>query len=159
MNGTHPEPTAGDGRPPRRRLVDSFWAVLTHPLVLVTVGGAIGSVLRFVVGQWVDARFTVGGLPWGTFVVNVSGSFILGVLALWVLERLPAEYRGLYLLFGTGFCGGFTTFSTFEWETFKLVRDGSWLLAGTNVVGSFVCGFVGILAALFVVQGVLGRSA
>ncbi len=134
-------------------------SVLTHPFVLVAVGGAVGSLLRFVVGRWVDARLTAGGLPWGTFTVNVAGSFILGVLALWVLERLPAEYRGFYLLFGTGFCGGFTTFSTFEWETFQLVRDGSWVLAGVNVVGSFTCGFVGILAAAVVVQGVFGRSA
>jgi fluoride exporter len=155
MNGTTP---AADVTPePRRRLVESAWAVVTHPLVLVTVGGAVGSLLRYVVGRWVDARLTVGGLPWGTFVVNVVGSFVLGVLALWVLERLPANYRGLYLLFGTGFCGGFTTFSTFEWETFKLVRDGSWALAGVNVFGSFACGFLGILAAVVVVHAVFGR--
>lgn len=139
--------------------MESARTVLAHPLVLVTVGGAVGSLLRFVVGRWVDARFTAGGLPWGTFTVNVAGSFILGVLALWVLERLPAEYRGIYLLFGTGFCGGFTTFSTFEWETFKLVRDGSWAMAGVNVAGSVACGFVGVLAAALVVQGLAGRSA
>jgi len=138
--------------------MEAIWPVLTHPFLLVAVGGAVGSLLRFVVGRWVDARLTAGGLPWGTFTVNVAGSFILGMLALWVLERLPPEYRPVYWLLGTGFCGGFTTFSTFEWETFQLVRNGSWLLAGVNVVGSFVCGFVGILAAVLVVKGVFGRS-
>jgi CrcB protein len=139
--------------------MESAWPVVTHPFVLVAVGGAAGSLLRFVVGRWVDARLTAGGLPWGTFTVNVTGSFVLGLLGLWVLERLPPDYRGVYLLFGTGFCGGFTTFSTFEWETFQLVRNGSWVLAGVNVVGSVACGFVGVLAAALVVQGVAGRSA
>src|SRR5439155_22567141 len=99
MNGPPPAPAAVNPQP-RRRFVESVWAVLTHPFFLVTVGGAVGSLLRYVVGRWVDARLTAGGLPWGTFVVNVTGSFILGVLGLWVLGRLPPHYRGVSLLFG-----------------------------------------------------------
>ena len=137
--------------------MESVWLFVTHPFVLVAVGGAGGSVLRFAVGRWVDARLSGTGFPFGTFTVNVAGSFVLGMLALVVLERLPPNYRGLYLLFGTGFCGGFTTFSTFEWETFKLARDGSWWLLAANVVGSFACGFAGILAALVVVHYLFGK--
>jgi fluoride exporter len=156
MNGVPVRPDA-ERLHPRRRFMESIWLFVTHPFLLVAVGGAIGSVARFAVGRWVDAWFSGAEFPFGTFVVNIVGSFILGILALWVLERLPPNFRGLYLLFGTGFCGGFTTFSTFEWETYKLVRDGSWWLAGFNVIGSVICGFVGIIAAAIVVSGVFGK--
>ena len=133
------------------------WLVMTHPLVLVACGGGAGSAIRYAVGRWVDARLGATGFPFGTFTVNVAGSFVLGVLALLILERLPANYRGFYLLFGTGFCGGFTTFSTFEWESYKLARDGSWWLLSAYALGSVVCGFVGVLAAVLVVNGVFGK--
>jgi fluoride exporter len=139
------------------RLSDFMKVVLSHPIVLVGIGSAVGGVLRYYLGRWVDERFGATGFPWGTFIVNVSGSFVLGIIALLVIERLPPDYRWAYLLLGTGLCGGFTTFSTFEWETYQLVRDGSLWLALANVFGSVVCGFAGILLAALAVYGVLGR--
>jgi fluoride exporter len=137
--------------------MESVCNVGTHPLFSIAVGGAAGSVLRYVVGQWVDSRLSETGFPFGTFTVNFVGSFILGVLAFCVLESLLPNYRELYLLFGTGFCGGFTTFSTFEWETHKLIRDGNWWLAGSYVVGSVVCGFIAFVLAGFIVQSTVGK--
>jgi fluoride exporter len=138
-------------------MIEQLQAALYHPIVLVGIGSAVGGVLRYYLGRWVDAWLGGTGFPWGTFTINVSGSFVLGVLALLIIERLPPEYGWAYRLLGVGFCGGFTTFSTFEWETFQLVRDGSLWLALANVGGSVACGFVGILLAVATVYGLIGR--
>jgi CrcB protein len=128
-----------------------------NKMVLLMVGGAIGTYARYWLGRWFDEQPWTQGLPFGTFVINVSGSFILGVAALVILERLPPEHQNWYLLIGTGFCGGYTTFSTFEWETFKLVRDGSWMFALANVFGSVLAGFAGILLAVALVNGIFPK--
>ncbi|OAI46925.1 hypothetical protein AYO44_01730 [Planctomycetaceae bacterium SCGC AG-212-F19] len=131
----------------------SHWLSLfaRNPMVQIMLGGAIGSYARYWLSQWCGAHPWGQAFPWGTFIINVSGSFILGLTAVIVLDRLPPEQMDFYRLIGVGFCGGFTTFSTFEWETYKLVRDGSWGYALGNVVGSVVAGFVGVLLAVFLV--------
>ena len=121
------------------------WSVVTHPATLVGVGGAVGGILRYYLGVWLNPK--TGGFPWGTFAVNVSGSFIVAFLALLILEQLPEDHRGWFLLLGAGFCGGFTTFSTFEWELFQLIRDGRAGLALAYAAASLLAGFLGVLAA------------
>ena len=138
-------------------LVSWYVAVMTHPVMLIGLGSAVGGNLRYWLGRWVDNQQWPWGLPWGTFVINVSGSFLLGFFAVLFLERIAPARRDLYLLLGTGFCGGFTTFSTFEWETYKLVREGSWPAALVNVGGSLLVGFVGVVCGVFVSHLVFGR--
>jgi CrcB protein len=117
------------------------------------LGGAIGTVLRYWISRWLAEHPWADAFPpLGTFVINVTGSFIVGVAAAVILERLPIEYQGWYLLVGTGFCGGYTTFSTFELETYRLVRDGSWWLAFANIAGSVVAGFVGVWLGVLLVD-------
>jgi len=116
-----------------------------HKMLLLMVGGAVGTLARYGVGRWFDSRPWGQAFPYGTLVINASGSFILALAAGVILDRLRPEYAEWYLLVGTGFCGGYTTFSTFEWETFRLVRDGSWGLALVNVLGSVAAGFLGVV--------------
>ena len=110
-------------------------------LVAVAVAGGLGAPARYVLDAFVADR--AGGVfPWGTLVVNVSGSLVLGMvtgLALYHgLGELPRVAAG------AGFCGAYTTFSTFSYETVRLLEDGSVLEAGLNVGASLV---VGALAA------------
>lgn len=132
-------------------------AVARHPATLVALGSAAGGNLRYWLGRWVDAQQWPGGLPWGTVVVNVSGSTLLGFFAVLFLERLAPARRELYLLLGTGVCGGYTTFSTFEWETYKLLRESNWPAALANVAGSVLLGFAGLAAGVLLAHLVAGR--
>src|SRR5439155_20206844 len=108
-------------------------------------------------GRWFNSQPWGQSFPYGTLLINVPGSFLLGAAAVIILERLPPQHQDLYLLVGTGFCGGYTTFSTFEWETFKLIRDGSYGPALANLVGSVVAGFVGVLLAVAFVGSLFPR--
>jgi len=112
------------------------------PYVLVGLGSFVGGNARFILARWVgsmiDARF-----PLGTFLVNVSGSFVLGLLGGLLAQRAVAHPDAVRLALGVGFCGGFTTFSTFELETHALFEDGIWLTAVTNM---FLSLFAGLLA-------------
>ena len=101
-------------------------------LLIVMVGAAVGAPLRYLTDHAVQARRD-STFPWGTFIVNVLGSFIFGVVA----GRLTPELR---LLVGTGFCGALTTYSTFSYETLRLAEEGSQVLAGLNVAGSVLAG-------------------
>lgn len=132
--------------------------LLRNRAVLLMVGGALGTYLRYLVGRWFDSQPWGQEFPFGTLFINVTGSFILAAAAVVILERLPPRHQDWYFLIGTGFCGGYTTFSTFEWETFRLVRDGSWWHALGNVVGSVVAGFLGVLLGVTLIAALFPRK-
>ena len=106
----------------------------------VALGGAIGSVGRFWLSGLVANRFGET-FPWGTLVINVTGSFVIGIIgALASPEgRMDSQSRAFATQFlMIGICGGYTTFSSFSWQTLRLVQDREWLYAGGNVVLSVV---------------------
>jgi CrcB protein len=108
--------------------------------VLVFLGAGAGGLARFIAGTAIMQRYT-GRFPLGTFVINVSGSFLIGILMTFLSERLDLSPNWRLLLV-VGFLGGYTTFSSFEYETLVAARSGSPLLALLNVVGSVVFGYL-----------------
>ena len=112
------------------------------PYLLVGAGSFIGGNARFILARWVGTMVE-GRFPLGTFLINVGGSFVLGLLGAVLAQRAVPNADALRLAIGVGFCGGFTTFSTFEFETHALFEDGAWLTAVTNM---FLSLFVGLVA-------------
>lgn len=111
-------------------------------LLLIAVAGALGAVARYGLSGWVQERAAF--FPWGTLVVNVLGSFLLG-LAFRYLEAttLPAEWRQAVTI---GFLGAFTTFSTFSYEAVAMIQDGDWHQAGWYVLASVALGLAAVVA-------------
>ncbi|HYR64424.1 MAG TPA: fluoride efflux transporter CrcB [Actinomycetota bacterium] len=120
-------------------------------LLAVGLAGAVGAPARYLTDAFIEERIQ-SVFPWGTFVINVSGSFLLGVITGLAL------YHGLgsvpKVVVGTGFCGAYTTFSTFSYETVRLLEDGSVLEAAANTAASLVVGLAG--AALGLILSALG---
>jgi fluoride exporter len=110
--------------------------------VLILLGGGAGSLSRYLVGLAIMTRFA-GRFPWGTLAVNVTGSFLIGLLMTLLTERWqPHPYWRLLLV--VGFLGGYTTFSSFEWETYSTVREGGFWIGLANVAGSVAFGYAAV---------------
>ncbi len=110
----------------------------------VGAGGFLGALSRYWLGTWIAQRFTgAAQFPWSTFVINITGSFILGLFMVLITERIiaPPHWR---LLIAVGFVGAYTTFSTFEYETLTLIENGSMLRAVANVVFSVLAGLLAV---------------
>jgi CrcB protein len=117
-------------------------------LILIAIGGALGAVSRFVVDGLVASRMG-GAFPWGTLVVNLTGSFVLGLLFALTAERhiLPVELR---LPVMVGFIGAYTTFSTYMLDSWHLIETGAYVAALANLGGSVALGLVAVFAGLSV---------
>jgi fluoride exporter len=122
------------------------------PLVVLTffvgAAGAIGALARYLLGRFIAERVT-SQFPLGTFVINISGAFVIGLLSALLSRKLISPVAQLTL--ATGFLGGYTTFSTMNWEGTQLARSGSLLVSMLYLGGSLLCGLVA--AALGLVLG------
>ncbi len=120
--------------------------------LLVGLGGFFGAITRYLVARLSATLFGVA-FPYGTFFINLSGSFLLGVVATLVGERFFHASDHVKLVFAIGFLGAYTTFSTFEFETHALFEDGSWLLGLANVLGSVFLGFAAVRVGIVLARG------
>ncbi len=110
--------------------------------LIVVVGAGLGGLGRYVTGTWIMAKYG-GRFPLGTFMINVSGSFLIGVVMTLLTERFqPHPNWRLFLVVGV--LGGYTTFSSFEYETFQAVRDGARWMGLLYVMGSVLVGYLGV---------------
>lgn len=118
-------------------------------LLLVFVGGGFGSVLRFIIAQYFNSPTT--GIPYGTFVANILGSLFIGIiLGLAVKSDTLSENQILFL--ATGFCGGFTTFSTFAYENHVFLKSGDFMSFAMYTIASFVVGFMAVFGGMYLVK-------
>jgi CrcB protein len=111
-------------------------------IFIIGIGGFVGAVARYGMAVWIGQRWG-RSFPLGTFIINVTGSFLIGLLMTLMAERFT-ENPQWRLLLVVGFLGAYTTFSTFEYETGALLTDGEWLFACLNVVLSVVVGFIAL---------------
>jgi fluoride exporter len=124
-------------------------------LFLIALGGAAGSLLRYLLGGAIQ-RSSASGFPVGTFFVNVAGCFLIGVFVRYLLNmQTSAELRALLVV---GFCGGFTTFSTFSFETVGLIEGGEYARAATYIVGSVLLCIIATFAGMATVGAIAGAG-
>lgn len=116
------------------------------PVLLVGAGGFLGAITRYLIDGRI-AAYAGGAFPWGTFAINVSGSFAVGLLFALMIDRavLAPELRGPLMI---GFLGSYTTFSTLALESWRMIEDGAWLSATLNLGGSIVIGLVAVIAGV-----------
>lgn len=118
-------------------------------LILVFVGGGFGSVLRFAIGKWLNN--SENGIPYGTFAANIIGSLLIGII-LGLAAKNNTLTQSQTLLLTTGFCGGFTTFSTFAYENQVFLKSGDFTSFATYTIASFVIGFLAVFFGLYLVK-------
>ena len=118
-------------------------------LILVFLGGGAGSVLRFLIGRWLNNAQS--GIPYGTFAANILGSLLIGLILGWAVKNNSLT-TGTTLLLATGFCGGFTTFSTFAYENHLMLKSGDFLTFGIYTITSFILGFAAVFLGMFMAR-------
>ena len=118
-------------------------------LILVFIGGGFGSVLRFLIGKLLNN--SESGIPYGTFTANILGSLLIGAI-LGLAAKNEAITENHTLLLATGFCGGFTTFSTFAYENHVFLKSGDFTSFALYTIASFILGFLAVFAGIYLIK-------
>jgi len=117
-------------------------------LLLVFLGGGLGSVLRFIVGKYLNNE---NSFPYGTFLVNSLGSLLIGVI-LGLAAKSNSLSQSQTILLATGFCGGFTTFSTFAYENHVFLKSGDFISFAVYTIVSFIVSFLAVFAGMYIAK-------
>ncbi|SFD20478.1 fluoride efflux transporter CrcB [Algibacter pectinivorans] len=118
-------------------------------ILLVFLGGGFGSSLRYIIGKYLNNPET--GIPYGTFAANILGSLLIGII-LGLAAKNNTLSQSHTLLLATGFCGGFTTFSTFAYENHVFLKSGDFTSFALYTIASFVIGFLAVFAGMYLVK-------
>lgn len=114
-------------------------------LILVFIGGGSGSIARYLLGKALNN--THNGIPYGTFAANILGSLLIGVILGWALKNNTLSSQTT-LLVATGFCGGFTTFSTFAYENHALLKSGDFMTFAFYAIATFAVGIIAVFGGI-----------
>jgi len=118
-------------------------------ILLVFIGGGFGSVLRYMISKYLNS--VENGIPYGTFAANILGSLLIGIV-LGLATKSNALSQNQTLLLATGFCGGFTTFSTFAYENHVFLKTGDFTSFALYTIASFALGFLAVFLGLFLAK-------
>ncbi|MBT0608259.1 fluoride efflux transporter CrcB [Aequorivita echinoideorum] len=118
-------------------------------LALVFIGGGLGSALRFWISKYLNSF--ENGIPYGTFAANILGSFLIGIILGLALKNNSLSTNTVLFL-ATGFCGGFTTFSTFAYENHLFLKSGDFFTFALYTIASFVIGFAAVFFGMWLVK-------
>ena len=118
-------------------------------ILLVFLGGGFGSVLRYIIGKYLNN--TENGIPYGTFAANILGSLLIGII-LGLAAKNDSLTQNQTLLLATGFCGGFTTFSAFAYENHVFLKAGDFTSFAIYTIASFIVGFLAVFFGMYLVK-------
>ena len=120
-------------------------------LLLVFIGGGSGSVLRFLIGKYLNSPNT--GIPYGTFLANILGSLLIGII-LGLASKNHFISQNHTLLLATGFCGGLTTFSSFAYESHMFLKTGDFLNFAIYTLTTFILGFLAVFLGVYLIKAI-----
>jgi fluoride exporter len=121
-------------------------------VLLISIGAILGANLRYFVAQYVS-KLIPSSFPYGTLIINITASFILGFFLVWTSERVLADPRWR-IFFAVGFCATYSTYSSYAFETFALVENGQFWLAAMNFLLTNVVCFVAVVAGAALARGI-----